>query len=134
MNHSSDLRIPNASSNMRHNFAPPSFARAPPQHQLSQHQAPTRTNAQSAPRQRPQANAPKNAITDILPYCTTEPPLREEQVIALSDVVGSVKELVLLAVGTAAGDIVCADRMEAAVGAQTTGGIVEFFAGEWEVE
>ncbi|KAF1912573.1 hypothetical protein BDU57DRAFT_370672 [Ampelomyces quisqualis] len=133
---SSDFSMRNVPANTRHNFAQPSFAHAPPHHQspISQYQGPSRTNAQHAPPKQAQVNAPKNAVTDILPYCTTEPPLRQEQVIALSDIVGSVRELVILAVGAAAGDGACADKMEAAVGAQTTGCIVEFFAGEWEVE
>lgn len=90
----------------------------------------------AAPQLRPrqQSHLPESAVKDILPYCTTEPPLRQEQVIALSDVAGSVKELVLLALGTAAGDAGCAERMEGAVGSETAGSIVEFFAEEWEVE
>jgi hypothetical protein len=55
-------------------------------------------------------------------------------VIALSDVAGSVKELVLLALGVAAGDVGCAEKMESAVGGAAMGSVVEFFAEEWEVE
>ena len=129
---SSGLRKSNMPSNTMHNFTPPSFAQHHPH--LPQHPGNPRTNAQNPPRHQAQPIIPKNAVTDILPYCTTESPLRQEQVIALSDVVGSVKELVLLAVGAAAGDGACVDKLEGAVGAQKTGCIVEFFAGEWEVE
>jgi hypothetical protein len=131
---SSDFRIPNESTN-RHNFTQPSVARVLPQHHHHLPlQASARTNLQPALRHQTQPKAPKNAVMDILPYCTTEPPLRKEQIIALSDVAGSMNELVLLAVGAAAGDSACADKLQGAVGAQTAGCIVEFFVGEWEVE
>jgi hypothetical protein len=48
--------------------------------------------------------------------------------------VGSVGELVILAIIAAGGDRGCAETMESAVGAATAGGIVDFFAEEWEVE
>jgi hypothetical protein len=76
----------------------------------------------------------ENVVVSLLPYSTMEPPLRQEQVIALSDVVGSLKELVVLALGAAAGDVACADRLENAVGTTTASNIVEFFVEEWEVE
>lgn len=139
---SSNFRIPHAPAN-RHIVTQSSFAHVLPQHlpKSSQHhyqlphlQAPPRPKPPPA-RQQTHPNAPKTAVTHILPYCTTEAPLRQEQVIALSDVVGSVKELVLLAVGAAAGDSACVDKLEGAVGgAHTAGCVVEFFAGEWEVE
>jgi hypothetical protein len=81
-----------------------------------------------------QTQVPKNAVTDILPFCTTEPPLSQEQVISLSDIVGSLKELALLALEAATGDTGCVAKIEAAVGAHTTANIVDFFVGEWEVE
>lgn len=114
--------------------ARPTLARAHPHHQprIQHHQAIDPITPQIAPRQ--QTHTPKNAVTDILPFCTTEATLRQDQVIALSDVVGSVKELVLLALGAADNESGCADKMEGAVGPETTRNIVEFFAEEWEVE
>jgi hypothetical protein len=120
--------------NVGDNFVQPPLARAQPQHQCQghPHQALIHTTPQLLLHQ--QTHLPESAATDILPYCTTEPPLRQEEVIALSDVAGSVKELVLLALGVAAGDVACAEKMEGAVGTDITGNIVEFFAEEWEVE
>lgn len=77
---------------------------------------------------------PRNVVTDILPYCTTELPLTQEQVIALSDVAGSVKELALLALSASAGDCVSIETLHAAVGTATANNIVDFFVDEWEVE
>jgi hypothetical protein len=122
-------------SNTLNVFAQPTLlARAQPhhQHRMQQHQANRQIASQVVPQQ--QTHAPKNAVTDILPYCTTEAPLRQDQVIALSDVVGSIKELVLLALGAAVGDIESLYKMEGAVGPETTRSIVEFFAEEWEIE
>jgi hypothetical protein len=125
------------SSNTMKGFAQPALlARAYPhphhQTQSQHHQTIDRTASQVPPPS--QTRTPKNAVTDILPYCTTEPPLRQDQVIALSDVVGNIKELVLLAMGAAAGDVESVDKMKGAVGPETTKNIVEFFAEEWEVE
>jgi hypothetical protein len=120
--------------NVKTNFMQPSHPRAQPHQQrqgLPQQPLPHATS-QLRPRQ--QSHLPESAVKDIVPYCTTEPPLRQEQVIALSDIAGSVKELVLLALRAAAGDAGCAERMEGAVGSETTGSVVEFFAEEWEVE
>ncbi|KAI4701575.1 hypothetical protein J4E81_003315 [Alternaria sp. BMP 2799] len=75
-----------------------------------------------------------NAVNDLLPYCTTEPPLSQAQVIALSDVVGSLKELVVLALGAASGVPGSMEKLEGAVGSQAAVNIVEFFADEWEIE
>ncbi|KAI4673246.1 uncharacterized protein J4E88_008858 [Alternaria novae-zelandiae] len=75
-----------------------------------------------------------NAVNDLLPYCTTEPPLSQAQVIALSDVVGSLKELVVLALGAASGVPRSMEKLEGAVGSQAAVNIVEFFADEWEIE
>jgi hypothetical protein len=52
----------------------------------------------------------------------------------LSDVAGSLKELVLLALGAARGDGVSVRRLEGTVGRGVAEGVVEFFAEEWEVE
>ncbi|KAG9188688.1 hypothetical protein G6011_07393 [Alternaria panax] len=74
------------------------------------------------------------AVNDLLPYCTTEPPLNEAQVIALSDIVGSLRELVVLALGAASGAAGCMEKLEGAVGWQAAGNIADFFADEWEIE
>ena len=63
-----------------------------------------------------------------------EPPLSQEQVIALSDVVGSLKELVVLVLGAAAGEVACVEKLEGVVGTETAARMVEFFVDEWEVE
>ena len=97
--------------------------------------APTPALAPGPPRlsrQRPHAN--KSAVQHLLPYCTTEPPLTDAQVIALSDVVASLEELLVLALGAASGDGSRAARLEAAVGRRVAAGIVEFFVDEWEME
>jgi hypothetical protein len=94
--------------------------------------APAHVISQAIPRQH--SHITENAVTDILPYCTTEPPLRQDQVIALSDVVGSIRELVLLGLSAAGGDVSSSDNLVDAVGTETAINIVEFFVGEWEVE
>lgn len=80
------------------------------------------------------ARIPGNAVSDLLPYCTTGPPLVQEQAIALTDAAGSLKELVLLALGAISGDAGCVERLEGAVGYQTTMNIAEFFGNEWEID
>ncbi|KAL5115293.1 hypothetical protein ACEQ8H_006805 [Pleosporales sp. CAS-2024a] len=79
-------------------------------------------------------DGPANVVTDMLPYCTTEPPLKQEQVIALSDAVASIRELVILALGAAGEEQACRDVIAEAVGVETARNIVDFFAEEWEVE
>jgi hypothetical protein len=86
------------------------------------------------PPPRQPAHAIGNAVSDLLPYCTTEPPLNEAQVIALSDVVGNLRELVVLALGAASGAAGCIEKLESAVGPRVAGNIAEFFANEWEIE
>ncbi len=77
---------------------------------------------------------PGNIINDVLPYCTAGPPLGNEHVISLTDVVGNIKELVLLALSADSGDVRCMDGLKNAVGAQNAMGIVEFFSNEWELD
>ncbi|CAO2657010.1 Nn.00g058130.m01.CDS01 [Neocucurbitaria sp. VM-36] len=97
-----------------------------------QHQAHHVTSHQAPPQPKPLTST--NIVSDLLPYCTTEPPLSQEQVIALTDVVGNLKELVLLALGAASGDVGCVERLEGAVGSQAAASIAEFFVDEWEIE
>lgn len=112
-------------------FTQPTYPHVYAQHKR-QHQVPTRTPTQTDSRQNKEA--PRSVVTDVLPYCTTEPPLTHEQVIALSDVAGSVKELVLLALTAAAGDRASTEKITAAVGQTTTHNIIDFFVDEWEIE
>ncbi|KAF1830331.1 hypothetical protein BDW02DRAFT_601774 [Decorospora gaudefroyi] len=101
---------------------------------LHQHQGQPSRNVPSAPPPpRPQTRGPGNVASDLLPYCTIGPPLNEAQVVALSDVVGSLSELVVLALRAASGDANCVDRLEDAVGQVAAANIAEFFAEEWEV-
>jgi hypothetical protein len=81
-----------------------------------------------------QSRTTGNAVNDLLPYCTMEPPLNGAQVIALSDVVDSLRELMLLALAAGSGERDAAEKLEGAVGHQVASSIVEFFADEWEIE
>ncbi|KAJ4992119.1 hypothetical protein SVAN01_02440 [Stagonosporopsis vannaccii] len=75
-----------------------------------------------------------SAVTALLPYCTVEAPLSNSQVIAVTDVVGSLQELVLLALRARAGDEEGLCRLENALGSeQVMAGLVEFFGDEFEV-
>jgi hypothetical protein len=86
------------------------------------------------PSQRQQSQLTGSTVRDLLPYCTTEPPLNEAQVIALSDVVGSLRELVPLVLAAASGDVDSVDKLENAVGQRAAANIIEFFVDEWEIE
>lgn len=106
-------------------------------HQQPHVQAPHQTRntpSMPPPPLRQQAQVTGNAVRDLLPYCTTEPPLDEAQVIALSDVVGSLRELVLLALAAASGDVSSIDKLEGALGERAAANIFEFFVDEWEIE
>ena len=116
----------NMQANNRHGVVQPSH----PSH--TQQTAHTQHLASNTPRQQPRVSG--NAVTDLLPYCTTGPPLRQDQVIALSDVVGSLKELVLIARGAAAGQDGCEKKLIDAVGVDTASNVVGFFMDEWEME
>lgn len=75
-----------------------------------------------------------SAVTTILPYCTADVPLSEEQVIAVTDVAGSLKELVLLALGAKSGDEECLSRLEGArSNEQAMASVVDFFSDEFEI-
>lgn len=56
--------------------------------------------------------------------------LSGDQVIALSDVAGSLKELVLLALSSTV-DEGAKETLERAVGAEAAAGIVDFWVDEW---
>ncbi|KAF2846843.1 hypothetical protein T440DRAFT_220490 [Plenodomus tracheiphilus IPT5] len=97
-------------------------------------QHPTRPQHHTHPPPRLQARATQSAANDLLPYCTMTPPLDEAQVIALSDVAGSLREVVLLALGALSGDPNCIQILHNAVGEQAASGIAEFFMEEWELD
>jgi hypothetical protein len=59
-------------------------------------------------------------------------PLNEQQVIGLSDVAGSLKEVMLLAMRARTNEQY-AMHLGDAVGAQALGGIVDFFTDEFEI-
>ncbi|KAF1360687.1 hypothetical protein EJ07DRAFT_77840, partial [Lizonia empirigonia] len=103
------------------------YMQAKPMHQAQSKVAP------QLPQKR-KSEAVGSAVTILLPYCTTEVPLSEEQVIVMTDVAGSLKELVLLALGAKDGDGECVSRLEGALGSeQATVGVVDFFSDEYEV-
>jgi hypothetical protein len=53
----------------------------------------------------------------------------------LTDVAGSLKELVLLALGAADGDEECFQMLKSAVDSQeAAAGVADFFSGEYEIE
>lgn len=69
----------------------------------------------------------------LLSCCSAGTPLNETQVIAVTDIAGSLKELVLLALGTKDGDEECVHRLGSALGSeQALAGVVDFFSGEFE--
>lgn len=105
-------------------------------HQYMQAKPMRQAQSKAAPQvpQKRQSEAVGSAVTSLLPYCTTEVPLSEEQVIAVTDIAGSLKELVLLALGAKDGDGECVSRLEGALGSeQATVGVVDFFSDEYEV-
>jgi hypothetical protein len=74
---------------------------------------------------------PKTAINDILPYCTAEMPLTQNQVVALSDIAGNLKEVMLLALQARVDEHVASELVRA-VGPDAAKGIVDFFSDEFE--
>jgi len=84
------------------------------------------------PSAKPPNRTPKTAISDLLPYCTAELPLTQDQVIGLSDIAGNIKEVMLLALHARVDEGV-ARNLVRAVGQNTAKGIVDFFRDEFEV-
>jgi len=82
----------------------------------------------------PQNSAPAQTGANLLRHCTAGPPLSESQVIAISDVVGSLKELVLLIHAAQAGDGESEKKLVDALGFEAASDVVAFFGDEWEVE
>lgn len=104
----------------------------PGHHHLHRSQHPRPTTAQRPSTSHP--CVPRLSVTTLLPYCTTGPPLSEAQVIAISDIAGSLQELVQLALGAVAGDAECVRTLENTVGGQAAAHIAEFFMDEWELD
>lgn len=76
-----------------------------------------------------------SAVTTLLPYCTAEAPLDEDQIIAVTDIAGSLKELVLLALRAKDGDEEELCRLEVALGNEyAVAGVVDFFSDEFEIQ
>ncbi|KAK7191789.1 hypothetical protein DPSP01_007174 [Paraphaeosphaeria sporulosa] len=75
---------------------------------------------------------PKSAYRDLLPYCTVDTPLTEQQVVRLSDIAGSLREVVALAVRARTNERARAVLREA-LGEGVARGVVEFWEEEFEV-
>lgn len=76
-----------------------------------------------------------NAVTTLLPYCTAEAPLDEDQIIAVTDVAGSLRELVLVALRAKDGDEEELNKLVGALGNKhAVAGVVDFFSDEFEVQ
>jgi hypothetical protein len=118
-----------------------------PEQQRSHHQRSQRPQMQAGPVHQanavvgPQSHSKQHKLTAasavkiLLPHCTTDTRLSESQVIAVTDVAGSLRELVLLALGAKDGEEGCIHRLGSVLGSeQTLSGIIDFFSGEFEVE
>jgi hypothetical protein len=70
----------------------------------------------------------------LLATSTTSTPLTGDQILALSDEAGSLRELVLLALGAGAGEPGCVARLVNAIGEEGAQAVVEFWGDEWVVE
>ncbi|PVH98592.1 hypothetical protein DM02DRAFT_43530 [Periconia macrospinosa] len=98
-------------------------------HNISEKSArPTRPTASS----RPAPPVQKSAVRDLLPFCTSTLPLGEAQVVNLSDMAGSLKEVMLIAMQAAMDDDVMA-HLQSAVGEEAAEGIVNFFSDEFQI-
>lgn len=82
-----------------------------------------------------QQQTTESNVTKLLPYCTVERPLDQSQVIAITDVVGSLKELTLLALAAKDGNQECIGRLNDALGnEQALSGVIDFFSDEFEID
>lgn len=68
-----------------------------------------------------------------MPWCTTQGQLSNSQLIALSDVAGSLTELVRLCLAAAV-DEGARSVIEGAVGSEAAAGVIEFWTDEWTAE
>ncbi|KAF2013398.1 hypothetical protein BU24DRAFT_236777 [Aaosphaeria arxii CBS 175.79] len=81
------------------------------------------------PANHPPVRGPAN-VTDLLPWCTATGRLSEPQVIALSDVAGSLKELMLLSL-RAIKEEGTRQAVESLLGPELARCVIEFWAEEW---
>lgn len=78
--------------------------------------------------------AAHSAVATLLSHCTVEIPLNQSQVIALTDVAGSMKELVILALGAKDGGEESLGSLKSALGSdEAVAGVVDFFSDEFEI-
>ncbi|ORY05682.1 hypothetical protein BCR34DRAFT_590818 [Clohesyomyces aquaticus] len=80
-----------------------------------------------------QHNAAPSVATDLLPFCVTGMQLNSEEVIGLSDIAGSLKEVVLLALGASV-DSDTRSTIEKAVGSDAAERVILFWGEEWVAE
>jgi hypothetical protein len=74
-----------------------------------------------------------NDALGLLPWCTSEGRLRNDQAIALSDVGGSLKEVMLVALTAAVNDG-AKEEIERAVGGAAAAAVIEFWNEEYAVD
>ncbi|CAI6331488.1 unnamed protein product [Periconia digitata] len=74
---------------------------------------------------------PKRAVDALLPTCTIGRPLTETQVVNLSDMAGSLREVMLLAMRAKMDGSVMTE-LEGALGEAAAQGVVQFFENEFE--
>jgi hypothetical protein len=135
LDRATEERQQNLNQPSRSHFFPPQRTPVLPQHPQHRHQTHfPHYNSINNTLPVQNQNTPQNVVQHLLPYCTTEPPLTGPQVIALSDVAGTLRELMLVALGAATGNIEFAARLENSVGSQAALNIVEFFVDEWEID
>ena len=80
----------------------------------------------------PYGTSPVSAVMDLLPYCTTRTKLLgRAEVISFSDVAGSFREVVLLALRTSGVEDEEMGGLEGALGPDGAKGVREFWRNEW---
>lgn len=84
----------------------------------------------------PYSACPVSAVMDLLPYCTTQTkPLSRAEVIGLSDVAGSLREVVLLALRGGGGvENEEMGGLDGVLGPDRANGVMEFWGDEWVVD
>lgn len=83
----------------------------------------------------PYGTGPVSAVMDLLPYCTTQTKLLgRAEVISFSDVAGSLREVVLLALRDSGVEDEVMGGLEGALGPDGAKGVREFWRNEWAVD
>ena len=83
----------------------------------------------------PYGTSPVSAVMDLLPYCTTQTKLLgRAEVISFSDVAGSFREVVSLALGASGVEDEEMGGLEGALGPDGAKGVREFWRNEWVVD